>query len=210
MTERSYPLNALISVLPVDELLKNDKNVECFSASINVTEDKESEFQKYLEDYTKQVDPNTDFDSKEGLRDDFSSFTDTIRIVGGFLSFIIAVIGILNFINNMFTSVVTRRQEFAILQSIGLTSGQFKKLLIYEGLYYTAFTAVISLLIGSLLSVSVIRAVNHVTAYFVYHFTVTPLIAVMPVFIIISCAIPVLAYHNVRKQSIIERLRETE
>lgn len=210
MTERSFPPNALVTILPVVELLNNDRDAECFAASFQVKDEKEAAFQSFAENYTTQIDPNTDFESKEGLRDEFASYKNTISIVGGALSFVIAIIGVLNFINTMLTSVITRKREFAMLQSIGLTNNQLKKMLLYEGMYYVGFTAVISFLIGSILSVSVISAFNSVVKYFEYHFTIVPFISVIPIFFVIAFVVPLIAYYNAKKLSIVERLREGE
>ncbi len=210
MTVRRYPLNALYTILPVQELLSNEKDAECFAASFQVRDDREKEFEKFLSDYTSKINPNTDYESKESLRDEFKSFTDIIRIAGGALSLVIAIIGILNFINTMLTGVIARKREFAMLQSIGLTNRQLKKMLLLEGMYYVAFTAVISFVIGSVLSVSVIRAINNVASYFEYRFTAAPFAAVLPAFLMIALAVPLIAYRSAKKQSIVERLRETE
>ena len=210
MTERSFQLNSLVTILPVRELLENDIDAECFGASLLIENDKEAAFQSFLEKYTTQIDPNTDFESKEGLRDEFVAMTSAIGLVGGALSFVIAIIGILNFVNTMFTSVITRKREFAMMQSIGLTNNQLRKMLLYEGLYYVGFTAIISFVIGSLLSISVIRAFNNIASYFEYHFTIVPFVAVLPAFLVIAFIVPLIAYHNAKKQSIVERLRNAE
>jgi putative ABC transport system permease protein len=210
MTIRNFPVNALTTVLPLDEVLKYDKQGVPFAVSFLVDDEKEANIQSLLEDYTTKIDPNTDFESKESLRDEFGSLTSTFSIIGGALSFVIGFIGVLNFINTMLTSVITRRREFAMLQSIGLTNSQLKRMLLYEGLYYIGFTGVISFIIGSLLSVLVVRAFNNIAAYFVYQFTVMPFIAVMPIFIVIAIIVPYIAYYSAKKQSIVERLREGE
>ena len=44
-----------------------------------------------------------------------------VLIVGGCLSFVIGLIGVLNFFNAILTSIHARRREFAMLQSIGMT-----------------------------------------------------------------------------------------
>ncbi len=56
-------------------------------------------------------------------------------LVGGVTSLIIGAIGILNFINAMLTSIISRRREFAMLQSIGMTNKQLNKMLILEGVF---------------------------------------------------------------------------
>ena len=45
-------------------------------------------------------------------------------VVGGILSFILGLIGILNFINTMITSIQARKNELAVLQAVGMTGRQ--------------------------------------------------------------------------------------
>lgn len=210
MTLRRYSPNALTTILPVEELVANDIDAACFAASYLVEDDKEAVFQNFLENYTTTIDPNTDFDSKEGLRDDLSGYSKSINVIGGALSFVVAIVGILNFINTMLTSVITRKRELAMMQSIGLTDLQLKRMLVYEGLYYIAFSAVISIVVGTLLSISTIRAFNNIAVSFEYQFTIMPFVAMLPVFFIIGILVPGIAYRKAKKLSIIERLREGE
>jgi putative ABC transport system permease protein len=207
MTERRFGVNALTTILPVEELLAKDTDAEAFAASYWVEDEKEVAVQSFLEDYTTRVNPNTDFESKEELRDEISSLSMSINLVGGALSFIVGIIGIINFINTMLTSVMTRKREFAMMQSIGLTNIQLKRMLIYEGIYYIGYTTVISLVMGSFLSSTVVRALNNVVQCFEYQFTILPFVAMLPVFLLLGLIIPVIAYRNL-KQSIVERLRE--
>ena len=52
------------------------------------------------------------------------------------ISIAIALDGVLNFINSMVTAILSRRKEFAVMQSIGMTKKQLRRLLVFEGLYY--------------------------------------------------------------------------
>lgn len=63
---------------------------------------------------------------------------------------LIAVIGFINLINTMITSIVTRKKELAILQAIGLSGKQLVHMLAGEGLVFTAGTLLISLTLGNL------------------------------------------------------------
>jgi len=210
MTEQRYTENSLITILPVEEFLVKDTDAECFAASYWVEDDKEAAFQSFVESYTTQVDPNTDYESKEDIRGEMTSLSMTINVIGGGLSFIVGVIGVLNLINTMLTSVITRKRELAMMQSIGLTTTQMRRMLIYEGLYYIAFTAIIGVTVGSLLSVSVIRALGNVIQCFEYQYTVLPFVALLPIFLITGILVPDIAYRKAKKQSIVERLREGE
>ena len=43
--------------------------------------------------------------------------------------------------------MIARRREFAVLQSVGMTRRQLKRMLVYEGLLYTFAAIVISLIL---------------------------------------------------------------
>ena len=47
-----------------------------------------------------------------------------INFVGGLVGVIFGIAGILNLINMMITTILTRRHEFAAMQSIGMTARQ--------------------------------------------------------------------------------------
>ena len=53
----------------------------------------------------------------------------SMKAVGGALSLVIGMIGVLNFINFMLTGILTRRREFAMLRSMGMTRRQLSQML---------------------------------------------------------------------------------
>ena len=57
-------------------------------------------------------------------------------LLGGALSFIVGLVGVLNFFNAILTGILARKRELAVLQSIGMTGKQLKTMLVYEGLFY--------------------------------------------------------------------------
>lgn len=54
------------------------------------------------------------------------------RMIGA----VFAMAGLINFTNMMITNIITRRHEFATMQSIGMTRRQLRHMMIWEGLYY--------------------------------------------------------------------------
>ena len=52
-------------------------------------------------------------------------------------------------------------RELAMLESIGMTKRQIIKMLTLEGIYYAGFTMISSLLIGMLMSVTILRVLTH-------------------------------------------------
>ena len=209
MNLRRYSANSCDVVLPLAELEPEDANVHRFAVSYQVEEEAQEAFEAAVKAYTDEH-TTMGYTTKESLRREFANMVTVIATIGISLAAVIALIGILNFVNAMITGILSRRREFAMLQSIGMTSTQLQKTLICEGISYIALSGVIGFLAGSLLSFLVLRALNNVLLFFEYHFQILPFVIMMPVFLVTAVLAPVAAYRNVRKRSIVERLRESE
>lgn len=72
-----------------------------------------------------------------------------IHIFGYAFSFILSIVVIANSFNTMLTNLNSRKQEFAVLKSIGMDSRSFRKMLWYENFFY----GVKALILGIPLSV---------------------------------------------------------
>jgi len=180
------------------------------SYAYNVADDYEAEMESFLQTYTEKVEPVMNYTSKQTSVNEFSGMKNTVVLIGGALSFIIGLIGILNFINTILTGIITRRKEIAMLQSIGMTRRQLRNMLCCEGLYYTLGTGILSLVFGALLSLIIVRAFCNMLWFFSYHFIMWPLLLILPLLFVLGVAIPLILYAMTDKQSIVERLRETE
>ncbi|MEG0912659.1 MAG: FtsX-like permease family protein, partial [Oscillospiraceae bacterium] len=148
--------------------------------------------------------------SKATLVAEYENTRRTYQSVGLILSVLVAFIGVMNFINTVVTSIVSRRRELAMLQSIGMTRGQTQTMLILEGLIYTVFTAVFALTVGSVLGYLAIGGLTGGGAYMSPHFTVLPSLLCLPILAAISVLVPYFSCHSMHRDSIVERLREAE
>ncbi|MBQ8633677.1 MAG: ABC transporter permease, partial [Lachnospiraceae bacterium] len=164
----------------------------------------------FLLNYTENVNSRYDYESKETYAAEFYGFRDMFMIMGSVLSFIVGLVGVLNFLNAILTGILARRREFAVLQSVGMTGKQLKQMLIAEGLYYTLGAVIISLVLNILLGPLVGEAMGSMFWFFTFKFTVTPILAVAPVFVVLGVVIPMITYHFAAKKSVVERLREAE
>ena len=151
-----------------------------------------------------------DYDSKQKYVEEFNEFCSMFTVVGGVLCIIVGMIGVLNFLNAMITSIMTRKREFAMLKSIGMTEKQLKKMLVYEGGWYAILTIGLSLVLCGILSIFIGDMMSSMFWFFRYHFTMTPIVIVTPIFLIIGIVIPYVVYHFFRGESIVEQLREAE
>lgn len=118
--------------LPADEFTKIVERPIVMTYAFNVEKNYEQAMDTFLKSYTKDTEPLMNYDSKLTLLDSFKGLQSMLINVGGMLCLIIGLIGILNFINSMLTSLLSRRQEFAIMQSIGMTDKQLRKMVVLK------------------------------------------------------------------------------
>ncbi len=179
-------------------------------AIINVQPDKETEVSAALTDYAENLHPELTLITKESLREEFDSETSMFSSVGNVLGFILALIGILNFINAIITGILTRRQEFAMMEAVGMTGRQLRTMLIWEGLCYAFMTILFSLTIGNVIGYALVWAMGRGMAFFTWHFTMLPILISIPVMIVISIIVPAVCYAGMCRKSVVERLRLAE
>ncbi len=168
-----------------------------------------AEMEEFIHSYTNNINPRYGYESKQTYVDEFNGFRSMFIIIGSVLSFIVGLVGILNFVNAILTGILTRKREFAMLQSIGMTGRQLKTMLVWEGLFY-ALGAVLFALILSVLAGPLTAEALKVFWFFTYKPDFTAILIVAPIFIILGSVMPLLVYRNVSKLTIVERLRENE
>lgn len=195
--------------IPSEEYRKYTDHMSIMTALFNVEDDHISSVEKYIQNKIKEI-PTLDYRSRAVYEEEYNEMVNTYTTVGYTLSFIIGLIGILNFINVVITSIISRRQEFATIQSIGMTSTQLRKMLIIEGLYYAFITFIVTLTIGLPITYLGVNSFAGQMSFFSYHFTLLPIFICMPILIGIAAFIPVLGYTNIKNTSVVERLREVE
>ncbi|MGV9115119.1 ABC transporter permease, partial [Clostridioides difficile] len=100
-----------------------------------------------------------------------------IKIMGYTLTGIIGVIGFMNLVNTMITSIVTRKKELGMLQAIGLTNKQLVKMLNSEAMYYTSGMMIGSILFGGILGyIAVIFLKKTGLSYATYSLPIVPIL----------------------------------
>ena len=150
------------------------------------------------------------YESKDLARKDFQGFQQMFLLLGGALCAIVSIVGILNFFNAILTGILARKREFAMLQAVGMTGKQLKKMLMEEGLIYAGTTILISLVLILAMEPLTGRMLESMFWFFEYHFSVTAVFVTAPVFLFLGVALPLAVYRSIAKLTIVERLRETE
>lgn len=148
------------------------------------------------------------YESKTELAESFYSLRDMFAALGGVLCIIIGFVGMLNFLNSVLTGIFARKREFAVLQAIGMTGHQLKAVLVWEGLFQTLGSLMLSAGLCIMTAPLLKLALEGMFWFFSYRFTILPVLAVIPMFAILGITLPLVAYHIVARKSIVDRLRE--
>lgn len=196
--------------LPEEEFLNQVGDMQPLCMGFNIDDAHLSDTETWINSYCENVEPTLDYESRDIYVQEFHNAEMTFTVVGGVLSFILGLIGILNFVNAEITSIIARRRELAMLQSVGMTGKQLRKMLVSEGLIYAGTTVLFTISLGSLISYFAVEGIAHDIWFFSYHFTLTPVLICIPILLAIAILVPAAAHHSFVKQSVVERLREAE
>lgn len=144
---------------------------------------------------------------RERKLEDEKSFALVYIIILGLSGFIIGF-SMLNLINTLITNVVTRKQEFAMLESVGMSRKQLNRMVILEGLILSGGNAVITLVIGSLAGFAGIQFMREIAAtYMHYHFPVWFYLGYLAVLIVVPVLVSGIVLRGFEKQALTERLK---
>lgn len=161
----------------------------------------------FLKELTSSSASSLMYESKATVRAEFEGFRNMFTLLGGVLCVITGLVGILNFFNSIMTGMISRRYEFAVLQSIGMTGKQLRSMLIYEGLLYAAYAILLSIVLSIIIEPIAGRMLENMFWFYSYRFTLKGIFITAPVFLAAGAVLPALLYRGISRRSIIERLR---
>ncbi|MCL2277378.1 MAG: ABC transporter permease, partial [Treponema sp.] len=144
------------------------------------------------------------------VREEFENIRIILFALGGGISIILLVIGILNFINIITTSILSRRREIALLESIGQSKKQTIAILTLEGAIYAALTFLFSGIFGGAFTYAIYSALAKQFDYVIFNLPLIPLSVMACAALLICLGLPGLAFRSVSGLTLVERLREAE
>ncbi len=173
--------------------------------------------------YEKEFDEKTEFAVENILREspDASDFFWESKIkqaeivekaqghmveIGLGIVLILAVIGVMNYVNTSVGNIQSRRKEISIMESVGMSERQVRKMLMWEGIFYTGGVMFLTLTVGLGITYAIYQSMNYMGAAF--WFPVVPFLIACVLLLTVCIAVPLLAYGQLEKSgSLVERIR---
>lgn len=190
----------------VNDQTGRKRQISCIIADAETG--KESEVTPYVQRIVKEnpVIAGSDIKSVEGS--EFKKSMLSLEVIGGGMSIILILIGVVNYINVMITGVYTRKLELAVLESVGMTKRQIRNMLMYEGMFYGIITTVLIVTLGSLMMYGAGRLSVNIADYAVFHYPYALVAGVVVVLFAICIVVPAMVFRLVTKDTVTSRLRE--
>lgn len=162
----------------------------------------ENDISEILQDVTVYGINNFEENEKEST----SVYTLIAIFLYGFM-IVIALIGITNIFNTITTNMNLRRREFAMLQSIGMTKKEFKRMIKLESIFYCAKALIIGIPIGCILSYIIFKALMSGDLIIKYSLPIGAItISIIAVVLLIS-TIMRYSINQINKNNIIDTIR---
>lgn len=144
---------------------------------------------------------------KEDILQKMKDYIVSNRIVLGALCAVLLFMGIVNYMDVTITSLAVRKREFSVMESIGLTRGQLRKMLVLEGVFYSLIITVLTGILGGGIFYLTGKVMQEKVEYFVVHYPVAEFAACVAA-LFLSCIVIVLVmYRKYVNGSVSMRLR---
>lgn len=144
------------------------------------------------------------------VNDGRSNYYLVMGLVWGLSAFIIGF-ALINLINTLVSNAMSRKQEFAMLCSIGMSGGQLKKMIIGEGLILAVKNIMITAVFGTAAGYAMIQIMREFQAtYLHWHFPVWYMLGYIAMVLVVPVLISAVITNILEKKTLVERLREAE
>lgn len=179
--------------------------------AVNIDHSQQDAFEAYLTDFEQGLNRGIGISRLSEYQENFHNARFNSVVVPAIVGLVLAGIAVLNFVNLMVTKAVSRRREFAVYQSLGMTSRQLRRLVLLEGVFYALVMAAVlvpvTVAFALLVMPGVVADLSWVS---VYAFDVTPLWVILLAVALLGQLVPLGCLRFVTRGTIQERLRMPE
>lgn len=209
LTTESFSLFEETVCIPSEEFLMHTEDKGALYSVLQVEENKQEQAELAVKEYVKEHD-SLSYVSKASYMKEYNGFVHMIYLVGYALAGVLALIGIMNFINAIVTGILARRREFAMMEAVGMTEKQLSSMLVWEGICYIVCTIVFTVLVYFGAVSPLVKQVAGEIWFFSYRGTIVPLLVCLPFLLLLAAAIPYMSCRKMKKSGVVERMRIAE
>lgn len=182
-------------------------NMDISSIYEKLSIDFDSESANELNEKIKKIvskDSSIGIVSKIDIQNEMKSSIEKITLMSNTLIFLFALIAMINFVNVVTAGIVEREKEFSVLESIGMTKKQIRKMLVIESLEYLFLSIIATICIGIPISYLLFNIFKEDYMHFIV--PIKLLLIILSSILLVGVVIPILSFGR-KKENISVRLR---
>ena len=122
---------------------------------------------------------------------------------------IVGLIGFMNLANTMIINITTKRQEYGVLQAVGMTNKQLNISMQLQGLIFTIGTILVALMVGLPIGRMLFSYAkqNGIFGMNVYHIPFAPISLMILLVGILQIVLSCILSSNLKKETLVDRIR---
>ena len=139
-----------------------------------------------------------------------AEFSSSMMKLGCYLFMaIVGLIGFMNMANTMIMNITTKKQEYGVLQAVGMTNKQLNLCLQLQGLIFTVGTICVALIIGLPLGYALFSYAKHngIFGMNIYHVPIVPIFIMIFLVGLLQIVLSCVLSSNLKKETLVERIR---
>lgn len=153
MAEDTYTSDNFIDVIVSEEIFSKATNSKAYQA-ININLKEGANDKKVYDEILKTTIKVKGAMARNIIEEKRNSdaMYEKSRIYNAAIVLVLLVIAVVNVVNNISQSIVDRTNEFGMLRAVGLNNKDFRKMIIFEGIIYTAISSLIIIFVSLILN----------------------------------------------------------
>lgn len=206
--EASFTFYYLVPLSVFDELFPDQGYRQL---AVNIDHSQQASFEAFLSQYEQGLNRGISVTMRSDYQENFENSRLNMVLILGMVGAVLLGIALLNFVNLLVSKTASRRREFAVYQSLGMTMSQLKRLMLLEGVFSALIMAVVlvpvTIAFAALVMPGFIADLSWVA---VYTFDVMPLWITLSVIVVLALGTPLVCLYFVTKGTIQQRLGRVE
>lgn len=202
----------LVYILPMEAFDRLFPEQAYRQLAVNIDKGQQKEFEVYLDEYEQGLNRGVGITRRSEYQENFRVARLNLVLPDLVIGLVLTGIALMNFINMLVIKTVSRKGEFAVYESLGMTRTQLQKLLLLEGIFHAGLMLVIlvpaTTFFDRFLMPKVVEAAGSWSM--VYTCSFLPLWIFSVILGILAAAVPLLCLHFLTKGSLTERMRQGE
>lgn len=180
--------------------------------AVDIDPARQASFETYLDRYEQGLNRGVGIIRRSEYTANFNAARLNAVLPKLVVALVLLGIALINFANMLAVKTIRRKSEFAVYQSLGMTTGQLRCLMILEGVFHAVLMLVLLVPTVVCFSAAVMPAVVAAMESWctVYRFSLLPLWLLVPLLLLLSLTIPLICLRFITKGSLTGRMRQTE